>query len=166
MIYIFIAAAVLAADILTKLIAELRLSAVGSIPVIENVFHLTYVENRGIAFGLFSGGRTVFIVISIVILIVLAAVVFKTPKPLRTVWLKTGVALIASGAIGNLIDRIAKSYVVDFLDFRFINFPVFNIADIAVCVGAAMLIIHFLTAESKAEEKLNSEENAEEQESE
>ena len=153
MIYIIIAAAVLAADIFTKILAENALKSVTTIPIIKNIFHLTYVENRGIAFGLFSGGRIVFVVVSVIVLAVLAYVVFKTEKPTRTIWLKGGSALIFGGAIGNMIERIVKGYVVDFLDFRIIDFPVFNIADIAVCVGAGMLIIHFLFAEAKVAEK-------------
>ncbi len=150
MIYAIIAAAVLAADIFTKLWAEGALKPIGTLPIIEDIFHLTYLENRGIAFGLFSGGRIVFVIVSLVVLAVLAFVLLKTEKSLRTVWLKGGSALIFGGALGNMIERVVKGYVVDFLDFRIIDFPVFNIADIAVCVGAGMLIIHFLFAEVKA----------------
>lgn len=153
MIYLIVAAALLAADIFTKILAENILKSAVTIPIINNILHLTYLENRGIAFGLFSGGRIVFVVISAVILAVLAFVVFKTEKPLRTVWLKGGSALIFGGAIGNMIERVTKGYVVDFIDFRIIDFPVFNIADIAVCVGAGMLIVHFLFAEAKNADK-------------
>ena len=159
MIYIIIAAAVLAADIFTKILAENALKSVVTIPIIKNIFHLTYVENRGIAFGLFSGGRIVFVIVSVIVLAILSYVVFKTEKPVRTVWLKGGSALIFGGAIGNMVERIAKGYVVDFLDFRIIDFPVFNIADIAVCVGAAMLIIHFLFAEAKSIDKTEEQES-------
>ena len=142
MIYIIIAAAVLAADIFTKILAENALKSVVTIPIIKNIFHLTYVENRGIAFGLFSGGRIVFVIVSVIVLAILSYVVFKTEKPIRTVWLKGGSALIFGGAIGNMIERIAKGYVVDFLDFRIIDFPVFNIADIAVVAGAIAAIVY------------------------
>lgn len=152
MIYTIIAAVLVAADYITKLWAERVLTRISSIPLIENVFHLTYVENRGIAFGMFSGGRVVFIAVSLVVMAVLLIIVFKTTKSARTVWLKGGASLVIAGAIGNLIERIVKGYVVDFFDFRLINFPVFNVADIAVCVGVVMLLIHFLFAEDNKSE--------------
>lgn len=149
MIYYIIAFGFIAIDIWTKFLAENALKAIGTVPIINDILHLTYVENRGIAFGMFSGGRIYFVVISLIILALLSAVVLKTPKTSRTVWLKTATAFIYGGAIGNMIERIFKGYVVDFIDFRIIDFPVFNVADIAVCTGAAMLIIHFLIAEDK-----------------
>lgn len=152
MIYTIIAAVLIVADYITKLWAERVLTKISSIPLIENVFHLTYVENRGIAFGMFSGGRVVFIVVSLIVMAVLLIIVFKTPKDTRTVWLKGGASLVIAGAIGNLIERLVKGYVVDFFDFRLINFPVFNVADIAVCVGVVMLLIHFLFAEDSKSE--------------
>ncbi len=152
MIYTIIAAVLIVADYITKLWAERVLTKISSIPLIENVFHLTYVENRGIAFGMFSGGRVVFIAVSLIVMAVLLIIVFKTPKDTRTVWLKGGASLVIAGAIGNLIERIIKGYVVDFFDFRLINFPVFNVADIAVCVGVVMLLIHFLFAEDSKSE--------------
>ncbi len=152
MIYTIIAAVLIVADYITKLWAERVLTKISSIPLIENVFHLTYVENRGIAFGMFSGGRVVFIAVSLIVMAVLLIIVFKTPKDTRTVWLKGGTSLVIAGAIGNLIERLVKGYVVDFFDFRLINFPVFNVADIAVCVGVVMLLIHFLFAEDSKSE--------------
>lgn len=152
MIYFWVAVIVFAADVITKLIAENNLFKIGTVPVIEDIFHLTYVQNRGMAFGLLGGGRIFFIISTIVIIAVLALLYSKTEKECRSIWLKAGMSLVLSGAIGNLVERIFKGYVVDFLDFRIINFPVFNIADIAVCVGAAMLVIHFLKSEDKANE--------------
>lgn len=152
MIYICLTLLLFAADLISKIIAKERLMDIGSIPVIKDIFHLTYVENRGIAFGMLSGGRIFFIIMTIIVLAVLFAIVAKTPKTMRTVWLKAGGALVTGGAVGNMIDRVIRGYVVDFLDFRIIDFPVFNIADIAVCVGAVMLVIHFLKAEDKVNE--------------
>lgn len=144
MIYFIITVLLTAADQITKHLAVSYLTYIGSIPLVQNVFHLTYVENRGIAFGLFSGGRIIFIAVSIILLAALTVIMYKTPKIQRTVWQKAGTALIFAGAIGNIADRIRLGYVIDFFDFRLINFPVFNVADIAVCVGAAMILIHFL----------------------
>lgn len=153
MIYLALGVLVLALDIITKIAAEKMLILVDTIPVLEDVFHLTYVENRGIAFGIFSGGRVFFIITTVIILTALIIFLIKTDKKSRTIWLKGGATLVTSGAIGNLIERIIKGYVVDFLDFRIINFPVFNIADIAVCVGAFMLVIHFIRMEDKPNEQ-------------
>ncbi len=149
MIHIIIAAIVLAMDFYTKMTAESYLMPVGTFAIIKDIIHLTYVENRGIAFGMFSGRREIFIVVSVIVLIILAIMFSKTKRSNRSNWLKCGTALVFAGAIGNLAERIYKGYVVDFIDFRIINFPVFNVADIAVCVGATMLVIHFLIAEDK-----------------
>lgn len=147
MIYILIAAMFFAADFMTKISAVRCLTEVSTMPILENIMHLTYVENRGIAFGMFSGGRVVFICVSIAVMVVLTIMLFKTKKEDRSVWQKLGTAMVLSGAAGNLFERITKGYVVDFIDFRLIDFPVFNIADIAVCVGVVLLVIHFLFAE-------------------
>ena len=151
MTYIMIGILVFILDVMTKLVAELNQTQYDTIPLWSNVFHLTYVENRGIAFGMFSDARIVFIAVSIVVLIVLGLLYSKTTY--RTKWLRVGTALVYGGALGNLMERVAKGYVVDFLDFRLIHFPVFNVADIAVCIGAAMLVIHFFISESQPVER-------------
>lgn len=158
--YIILGIIVLILDIVTKLVAIQNLQGVNTVPIWQDVFHFTYVENRGIAFGMFENARLFFIVATIVILVILSYLYIKTEY--RTKWLKIGTALIYGGAIGNFIDRIARGFVVDFLDFRIINFPVFNVADIAVCVGAAMLVIHFFISEKRTEqvEKKEDEDNA------
>ncbi len=145
--YIILGIGVLLLDIMTKLVAELQLMKVDTIALWKNVFHLTYVENTGIAFGMFQNARLLFITVSILVLVILAALYTKTTN--RTQWLKVGTSLVFGGAIGNLVERLAKGYVVDFLDFRLIHFPVFNVADIAVCVGAVLLMIHFMISEEK-----------------
>lgn len=142
MIYYIIGIVVLIADILTKRAAVNNLMDISSIPIIDGVFHLTYVENSGVAFGMLRDKRIVFVTMSVIILVVLGIYFYKTCS--RDAWLKLGTALIFSGSIGNMIERITKGFVVDFLDFRLINFPVFNIADMAVCIGAAALVVHFL----------------------
>ncbi len=148
--YIVLSLFVFILDIMTKLVAELDLQKRGSIPIWQDVFHLTYVENSGIAFGIFQDARWFNVGSSIVVLILLSILFTKTT--FRTGWMRNGIALIYGGAMGNLMERLAKGYVVDFFDFRLIHFPVFNIADIAVCVGVVMLMIHFLVAD-KAEAK-------------
>ncbi|MBO5364516.1 MAG: signal peptidase II [Clostridia bacterium] len=136
---------ILIIDVITKFLAEGKLQQMATLPVWQGVFHFTYVENRGIAFGMFGGGRIVFILLTVLVLVLLAVFYRKTNH--KTKWLCYGLSLIFGGAIGNLLDRIFRGYVVDFLDFRLIDFPVFNVADIAVCIGAVLLVIHFFKSE-------------------
>ncbi len=149
--YILLSAGMLVVDILTKILAKIKLEPRHTIPLWDDVFHLTYVENRGIAFGMFGGGRIVFIILTILVLGGLLW--FFRKSEVKTFWLRFGTGLVVSGAIGNLIDRIFRGYVVDFLDFRLIDFPVFNVADIAVCVGAVMLVIHCFISDEKREDE-------------
>lgn len=142
MIYIIIGVFVLLLDIMTKLWAAGELKEIGSLSLIDGVFNLTYVENSGVAFGMLRDRRIIFVTLSVVILIILGVYFYRSKN--KSVWLKLGTALIFSGSVGNMIERVSKGYVVDFLDFCLIGFPVFNIADIAVCVGAAALAVHFL----------------------
>ncbi|MBQ8341745.1 MAG: signal peptidase II [Clostridia bacterium] len=122
-----------------------------SITVIPGVLDFTYVENRGMAFGLLSDHRWVFMVLSTVGIALLSFYLFRFVKP----WLgRIGLSLIIGGGIGNMIDRIAYGYVVDFIDFCLFDFWVwvFNIADAAVCVGAGIFILQLIleiVAESK-----------------
>ncbi len=107
-----------------------------SIPVIKDIFHITYVLNPGAAFGIMENQRWFFIAIACALL--LTAAFFYKKLLAQPKLLQTGVAIMAGGAVGNLIDRITIGKVVDFLDFRF--WPVFNIADIAICVGAGLIV--------------------------
>lgn len=153
--YIILSIFIFILDIMTKMVADLNLKQIGTIPLIQDIFHLTYVENKGIAFGMFAEERLLFILVSIGVLVILSVLYTKTQP--RTKWLKVGTSFIYGGAIGNLMERMAKGYVVDFFDFRLINFPVFNIADIAICVGAVMLVIHFIISDKTEKEGIDSE---------
>ena len=140
--YIFISALIIGGiliDQISKLIATEFLLPVESVPIIENVLHLTYVTNRGAAFGMLANSRWVFMIISTLAILAISAFLYlgKSPNKYYTVAL----AMVISGGIGNMIDRVALGYVVDFIDFCLINFAVFNIADSFVCVGAGMLIL-------------------------
>ena len=105
--------------------------------LIPGVFHLTYVENKGAAFGMLADHRWVFIVISTVAIIALVAYLF-IKKP-HDKLLCISLALIAGGGIGNMIDRIFRGFVVDMIDVACIRFYVFNVADSAVCIGCGLL---------------------------
>jgi signal peptidase II len=113
-----------------------------SVPLINGVFHLTYTENTGAAFSILQNQRWLFIALTIIFIILATYYLIKHPK--EKLIMRVGLSMVLAGAIGNLIDRILLGYVVDFFDFRLINFPVFNIADCAIDVGCALLVIYFL----------------------
>lgn len=141
-------------DRLTKWLAAEFLSPVGSVPLWRGVLHLTYVENRGAAFGMLSGRRWIFMTVSVIgIALFSAYLIFQKKLSVLTC---VSLSLVISGGIGNMIDRIALGYVVDFIDFALIDFAVFNGADSFVCVGAALLILSLIleyTAERRAQKQ-------------
>ena len=142
LIYIIVSLSFIAADIISKYIVTANMPLGSTIPIIENVFHLTHVRNTGAAFSMLSGQRILLILLPI--LIVTAVVVYVIIKKPTSKPLLISFSMIVSGGIGNLIDRIKLGYVIDFFDFRLINFPVFNVADIWVTLGAALFIILLL----------------------
>ena len=129
----------IAADQLTKICAAANLKDISTLPIIENIFHFTYVENRGAAFGMLADHRWVFMILSVVG--IAAIFVYLTVTKPKSWWMRLALCFIVGGGVGNMIDRIARGYVIDFIDCRFINFYVFNVADSFVCVGCAMFII-------------------------
>ena len=153
-LWIIIAAAVIAADRITKALTVSRLALGESVDVIPGVFRFTYVQNRGAAFGMLSNHRWVFILFSAVAIVgIIVYVILKKPKDKL---LMTALSLIVGGGIGNMIDRIGTGYVVDFLDFCL--FPnlwkwVFNVADAAACIGAALLVLYFIADTVKESKK-------------
>lgn len=126
---------VIIADQVSKILCQKYLVSLGTVPVIKGIFHLTYVQNTGAAFGMFQGRNWFFI--PAIILVSALLVYFIRHLKSDKGYMKISVALILGGAIGNLIDRITLGYVIDFLDFRI--WPVFNIADSCVVVGAMLL---------------------------
>ena len=114
-----------------------------SVSVIQNVFHLTYIINRGAAFGMLTNQRWFFLVVAFILIIVYAIYHKKVNR--GPISLRIGSALLISGAIGNGIDRYVLHGVVDFFDFRI--WPIFNVADIGICVGVACIIYHLLRNE-------------------
>ena len=114
-----------------------------SIPIIDKFFHLTYVENHGGVFGLLQGKINLFTIASAVLIIYVIAVEYKNFKNYSK-WTKIGVAVIAAGAAGNMIDRILRGYVIDMIDFRGIWAFVFNVADMYVHIGIYIIVIDYL----------------------
>lgn len=129
------------ADQWSKHVALTYLKPVETIPVIQNIFALTYVENRGAAFGMFQGARIGFLIVTPLILAAVVYYFVKLPYGRVYTFVRAALVLVTAGAIGNFIDRLHRGYVIDFLHATFINFPVFNLADIFVVAGTGLLIV-------------------------
>jgi signal peptidase II len=128
------------ADRITKNLAILYLKDQTEVPLIRNIFVLQYLENRGAAFGILQGRRLPLILITMIILAVVLYVYARAPYTRKFIFLRVILVLVGAGAVGNFVDRISSGYVVDFLYFKAINFPIFNVADIYVVAAAALLI--------------------------
>ncbi len=113
-------------------------------PIIDGVFELLYSENRGAAFSILQGRQGFLFVITAVVLIFVGYILVKMPARRRYLPLMACLVLLFSGAVGNMIDRLSQGYVVDFLYFSLINFPIFNVADIYVTSAAALFLILML----------------------
>ena len=131
-------------DQLTKHFAVLYLKDKTAVSIIDGVFELKYLENRGAAFGMLQNQKFFFIFIALVILAVIAYVLVKTPNQRKYVKLHIALVFVAGGALGNMIDRCRLDYVVDFLYFKLIDFPIFNVADIYVSVATVILVVLML----------------------
>ena len=133
-------------DQYTKVLALTFLKEKPGIPIIEGVFELLYVENRGAAFGMLQNKQSFFLIITLGVLLAILWFYHKLPLEKRYLPLRAVFVLLTSGAIGNLIDRVGRNYVVDFFYFKLIDFPVFNVADIYVVVSVfclAFLILFY-----------------------
>lgn len=149
MIYFFVALLVVILDQLTKYYVVTRFAVGESVPVIQNIFHWTYILNPGAAFGMLEGSRWLFVVIAFAVI----GCIWFMRKDIYAygAWCTYGAALFSGGAIGNLIDRARQGLVVDFFDFRI--WPVFNVADIAICVGVGCIIWSIMLTEWLASKK-------------
>lgn len=140
-ILVSIIAGAIALDQLTKILVLNFMELGQSIKLIPNVLNLTYIQNRGAAFGMLSEHRWVFMIISTVAIIGIGVYLFGFCKERMLV--KVGLATIIGGGIGNMIDRTAYGFVVDMIDFCLFDFWVwiFNVADACVCVGAGIVML-------------------------
>lgn len=133
----------LVADQLTKAYFVGNFALAESKTVIDGVLNFTYVHNDGGAWGLMSGHTWLLLGLTALIMIVCVAMLMKNGFKSKTLF--WAICLILSGGIGNMIDRIFRGgEVVDFIQVTFIDFPVFNLADCAVCIGAGLLILYFI----------------------
>ena len=110
----------------------------------DGVFELLYSENRGAAFGMMQGKQFFFFLIALVVLAAVVYLLWKMPVTERYMPMAVCLMMVSAGAVGNMIDRIGQGYVVDFLYFKLINFPIFNVADCYVTVSMFIFILLFL----------------------
>ncbi len=140
----------IALDQWTKAFMTQLLKDKSAVPILTDILELNYVENRGAAFGMLQGKRIYFIMIAVVVFFVIAWLLLKLPLEKKYRKLHIALSIILAGAIGNTIDRGLKGYVVDFIYFKLIDFPVFNVADIYITVTTlwlAVLILFFFKEE-------------------
>ncbi len=158
-----ISVAVILLDQWTKWLVLERFRLGESVPVIEDLFNLTYVRNTGAAFGMLADAHPSFRVpfFLIVPLVALGTIIYIFRKlPAEDLKLASALSLVTGGAIGNLIDRAMHGFVVDFLDFHWrsaYHFPAFNVADSAICVGVGILMLDLLRNPQEGPEEGNQE---------
>ncbi|WP_163468404.1 signal peptidase II [Fusobacterium sp. IOR10] len=138
-------------DQLTKFLVDNSMFLGDTLEIIPNFFHITYVQNRGIAFGVFQGKINIISVITVLAIILLLIYFIRTFKENKKIE-NVSYLLIVSGAIGNMIDRVFRGYVVDMIDFRGIWSFVFNMSDVYINIGVALIILDmFLKKDHKSE---------------
>lgn len=138
-----------ALDQITKALVVANIPLGGYAEAIPGFFHLTYIQNTGAAFSMLEGRRTFFLLITAVFLGIVIYCVVKKVLTKPYLWI---LAVITGGAIGNLIDRLLYGYVVDMIALDFIDFAIFNVADIFVTCGAAVLVVYCLFFDRKKKE--------------
>ena len=140
-------------DQITKYLIVQNFATIGdTLPLWQDVFHFTYVINTGAAFSFFQGQVEILRWISLIVSVILIIFIWYSPR--LTLIEELGYGFILAGAIGNGIDRFLFGYVVDFLDFRLINFPVFNLADVAINIGVLLLLIASFSGSPKPRNKI------------
>ena len=145
MLLLIIAAFVVVVDQFTKYLVTSNMIEGMGIPIIEGIFHLTFILNPGAAFGILENNRWFFVITAVSVLAVLfyyRHAIISEPRLVQI-----GIALFAGGAFGNLIDRIRTGLVIDFFDFRI--WPIFNVADIAICLGVGLILWSTIKTELK-----------------
>lgn len=135
------------ADQISKQLVLSNIAMYEDIEVLPGIFHFTYIENKGAAFGMLANNRWVFLVISAVAIIAFIFYIIKyNPKDIL---LRVSLSFVVGGGIGNMIDRCFRGSVVDFIDVDFVDFYVFNVADMFVCVGCGLMVLYIILSEIK-----------------
>ena len=128
----------------TKLLAVKHLMGQAPLPVVKDVFEFYYSENKGAAFGMLQGKQFFFLVVAIVVLSAAVFAVIRMPANRKYMPLHLIAMFLSAGAVGNMIDRFMRGYVVDFLYFKLIDFPIFNVADCYVTISMTVFLFMFL----------------------
>lgn len=136
-------------DQVSKIIVTNTLTNNKSVEVIKSFFYLTYTNNKGAAFSILTGKRILLILVSLIVIGILIYYIKKTKIEKKIN--KIALSLVIGGSIGNLIDRILKGAVIDFLDFKIFgyNYPIFNLADTFIVIGVFLLLIEMFRKEEK-----------------
>ncbi len=141
---VILAVVLVALDQFTKYLACEYLQDKPAFKIIDGILELNFLKNSGAAFGMLQNQKVFFILVAVLILLIIAYVLFRMPDDKKYNVMHFLLVLIASGAAGNMIDRVKQDYVVDFIYFVIINFPIFNVADIYVTVSTFLFVILFL----------------------
>jgi signal peptidase II len=139
-LWLFISLAGVVLDQFSKWLSSTYLKPVGSVKIIPGFLNFTYIENRGAAFGSFSEQRWVFMIFSVIAIVAVTVYLLRFSENHQL--LRWSLALIISGGVGNMFDRVGLGYVVDFIDFHAIWQYIFNIADCFVCIGAGLMVLY------------------------
>ena len=150
MTYIVLILILVGADQLSKYLIDSNMLEGETIPIINEFFHITYVKNRGIAFGMFQGKLDIISIATVIAIVAIAYYLYKEKNKLSLVE-KMGFIYILAGAIGNMIDRAFRGFVVDMVDFRGIWSYVFNLADVWINIGVIFILLDQLILRKKRE---------------
>lgn len=131
-------------DQFTKLLAVNHLKGNSALSIIPGVLELDYLENRGSAFGMFQNQKFFILLVSVLFTGVLLFLLVKLPADKKYGWLHLVISVIIAGGVGNMIDRFRLGYVVDFVSFVLIHFPIFNVADMYIVIATILLAVFIL----------------------
>lgn len=140
-LYLAIAALVVVIDQVIKFFVSANLKPIGSTVAIPHLLDLVYVENRGVAFGMFKDMRWIFVALTSIVIVVFIILLIKNGN--KSKFFSVSAALIIGGGIGNLIDRVFLGYVIDYLQLSFFS-PVCNFADYCISIGTVLLVVYLL----------------------
>ncbi|MCF2639346.1 signal peptidase II [Fusobacterium varium] len=142
MVYIILVAILIALDQVSKYIIDNNFFEGDTLGVITDFFHITYVKNRGIAFGMFQGKLDIISIATVIAIIAIIYYLYKDRNKMPILE-KIGFNFILAGAIGNMIDRVARGFVIDMIDFRGIWAFVFNLADVWINIGVLLILLEY-----------------------
>lgn len=142
MVYIILVAILIALDQVSKYIIDNNFFEGDTLEVITDFFHITYVKNRGIAFGMFQGKLDIISIATVIAIIAIIYYLYRDRNKMPILE-KIGFNFILAGAIGNMIDRVARGFVIDMIDFRGIWAFVFNLADVWINIGVLLILLEY-----------------------